>query len=355
MADGAHDALQRAAQQAQRYLTRVGGDGGIAEQISNGQWNDDLDAAGSRDLSTLLDVMGERVRYTRAQSGLSRASEAGPLGGRLPINRKERYYTGTVLPMLVASDGFAYLDRFLTLCGLSDVDVRPNLEGDQNFQLLTEYGFAESVFTDHDKAAWPGPHQADTPDVVIAGPDWLVAVEAKMFHNPSGADLEAQMRRQAVVVDTWRSALGLSDDRVRHVLLLPSRLAERVGDLSYPIVTWEEVLAEYDVVGPRYWARVLATALSQHENLESARELTFRSNADDTLTGAEIVEAHASGEATFDAVGRSGGLSGAKFKDDVSSGKWRTVRYEIRSGGPANRNWFSLADFIAATTAAADR
>ena len=40
-------------------------------------------------------------------SGLS-----GLFGGRLPINRKERYYTGTVLPMIVASDVFKHFGRF---------------------------------------------------------------------------------------------------------------------------------------------------------------------------------------------------------------------------------------------------
>src|SRR6185312_6165083 len=34
----------------------------------------------------------------------------------LPLNRKERFYTGTVLPMLIASDGFMHLNRFLRLC-----------------------------------------------------------------------------------------------------------------------------------------------------------------------------------------------------------------------------------------------
>jgi hypothetical protein len=32
-------------------------------------------------------------------------------GERLPVNRKERYYTGTVLPGIVCQDGFKYFDR----------------------------------------------------------------------------------------------------------------------------------------------------------------------------------------------------------------------------------------------------
>ena len=63
---------------------------------------------------------------------------------RLPINRKERYYTGTVLPMIVASDGFKHFGRFLALCGMPEValEADPN---SANIQFLTEYGFEESL------------------------------------------------------------------------------------------------------------------------------------------------------------------------------------------------------------------
>ncbi len=43
-----------------------------------------------------------------------------PLADRLPLNRKERYYTGTVLPMIVCCDEFAHFGRFLRLCGVPD-------------------------------------------------------------------------------------------------------------------------------------------------------------------------------------------------------------------------------------------
>jgi hypothetical protein len=172
MADDAHDELRVAAELAQSFLARVSGQGGIAEQVSSGEWNAHLDEQDARDLAALLRAMGETVRYTRAQAHLFRASDGAPSAGPLPINRKERYYTGTVLPMLVASDGFAHLDRFLRLCGLPAVDIAPGLEGDQTFQFLTEYGFAESVFTEVDKSNWPGPLEADTPDIVLAGTDW---------------------------------------------------------------------------------------------------------------------------------------------------------------------------------------
>ena len=78
----------------------------------------------------------------RRISGLSGLS--GLFGGRLPINRKERYYTGTVLPMIVASDGFKHFGRSLTLCGVPEVVLEAD-PASSNVQFFTEYGFEESL------------------------------------------------------------------------------------------------------------------------------------------------------------------------------------------------------------------
>jgi hypothetical protein len=37
---------------------------------------------------------------------------------RLPINRKEVYYTATVLPCIVCADGFAHIHRLWQLLGI---------------------------------------------------------------------------------------------------------------------------------------------------------------------------------------------------------------------------------------------
>lgn len=41
----------------------------------------------------------------------------------LPLNRKERYFTGTVLPALIGGD-LEHLGRFAALAGIKDVNVR---------------------------------------------------------------------------------------------------------------------------------------------------------------------------------------------------------------------------------------
>jgi hypothetical protein len=157
------------------------------------------------------------------------------------------------------------------------------------------------------------------------------------------------MRDQQVIVHAWQSRLGLRGDRVRHVLLLPDRLARRVGALEADVVTWEDVLADYRSVGPAHWVAVLDTALQRHGELES-RDATFGRNAQDKLTGAEILAAHGEGTLAYDHMGRAGGLDGTTFREDLAIGRWRTTKYEVRDGAlPENLNWFPIEELIART------
>jgi len=80
----------------------------------------------------------------------------------LPFNLKERYFTGTVLPMLVCADNFAHFGRLTELAGLGriEVDARPS---SANVQFFTEYGFAESVIGEAKARFLDAPTRKDTP------------------------------------------------------------------------------------------------------------------------------------------------------------------------------------------------
>jgi hypothetical protein len=115
----------------------------------------------------------------------------------LPLNRKERFYTATVLPMLVCADDFAHLDRLLAMAGLTD--ILSNSAG-SGVQVFSEYGYWESIhpLPDTDPDA---PATRDTPDLVLflLGPSrrLLVLIEAKLYHRPSRAALGEQLSAQA--------------------------------------------------------------------------------------------------------------------------------------------------------------
>lgn len=343
---------------ARRAEDAAAGSGSLFEQVARGDfdraWSGE---AAAENAAALMSVTAERVRGTRVQverlvRGRSRDEDgvgiaiADAAAARLPLNRKERYYTGTVLPMLAFSDDFAHVGRLLDLCGLSGVDVPSDGAELGAMQAFTEYSFAESVFTGEDRARFEDrPAAADTPDLLLAGPDWLLAIEAKFYDQPSAADLRRQLDGQAVLVDYWQRTFGLASARVRHIALLPASLADRVGAMPTPVVTWEELSEAYSEVGPRYWTAMLRTAL--RAPLFSPEDYGFGANKHDSLTGASIVAGVTSGQLAYTTMGRAGGLDGRLLAADLATGAWQEQTYEVRRDGLPNRNWFAVADFVA--------
>lgn len=263
---------------------------------------------------------------------------------RLPFNRKERYFTGTVLPFVVASDDFAHLHLLLDLCGLPGVLPPTREERMEAVQFLTEYGFGESVGFDDE---WPATGVGkDTPDVVVRGPDWLLAIEAKLYARQGRTHLLAQLGVQAELVAHWADVLGIASERAVVVALLPSEYAAEVGELDHPVVAWEQVRDAYADVAPRYWLRLLAEAIERYDELKGAY-LSFGGNAEVRLTGSEIVVGAADGTLVDAWVGRSGGRSGSAWAADCSSGAWRTRAYEVRFESIDAKNWWPVAEFVA--------
>lgn len=290
--------------------------------------------------------VGQPVLGDGPQAGAEAASSTV----RLPFNRKERYFTGTVLPMIIASDNFVHLPKFLGLCGLPDVTIDgdgPGAEG-PHIEFYTEYSFKESLVTSADLERFPDrPSEADTPDMVLVGPDWLLAVEAKIFHRPTRQALTRQMKRQRVLVDYWMKQFAFEEERVRHVLLLPEKLHASRAGLAQAVVTLEQVIEEYQDTAPTYLLDVLRTAVTRYDDLSSA-EPTFGMNADARLSGASIVKEHEGKHPRFGWMGRGGGLTGKRLTADILEGRWRDQLYEVRVKKPpeAHRNWFPVKDFV---------
>jgi hypothetical protein len=215
----------------------------------------------------------------------------------LPFNRKERFFTGTVLPGLVTHDSFAHLDRLLDLCGLEGVLPPSAEERLHSVQFLTEYGFAES--------AWK---------------------------------------------DTSGRWTEYPPDRVRLVALLPAEYLAELGNLRFGAITWERVLDTYRDVAPTYWITVLSDAIDGYGALKS----TFETKAEDTLLGDEIVARFERNDLSYQWMGRGGGLTGRLLASDIDSGSWRRQLYQLRTDlADPNRNWFPVEVFVAAVTGGA--
>lgn len=277
-------------------------------------------------------------------SGLS-----GLFGGRLPINRKERYYTGTLLPMIVASDGFKHFGRFLALCGVQEVAVEAD-PASSNIQFFTEYGFKESLVDGAEKR-FRDPGGRDTPDLVVYVENevpLLLGIEAKVFHRPSIADVREQLHRQAQLLSVMADGVG-TRPLVHQVALLPAglRMPERIDEV--PVLTWERVADTFRDVAPPYWIGVLDEALRRYGRLASQPGSgdTYRQNCDDVIKGQEIYDSYKSGDQVFNTMGRVHGLNGKALKQDIASDTWPAQDYEVSYDPlPQNRNWFAIVDFI---------
>jgi hypothetical protein len=60
---------------------------------------------------------GHRSRHEPWCGGTMMGTIRELLEKRLPLNRKEVYFTATVLPAIICADGFCRFDRFLKLLG----------------------------------------------------------------------------------------------------------------------------------------------------------------------------------------------------------------------------------------------
>ena len=268
-----------------------------------------------------------------------------PRSGRLPINRKERYYTGTVLPMIVAADGFSNLHKFLELCGVPAdmaLDADP---GATNIQFFTEYGFQESL-RDGAGCRFEDPEGNDTPDLVVyveSRPSLLLGVEAKVFSRPSASALRKQLRRQKKLLAIMADGAG-TRTCPHQVALLPQELGITPEQIDcVPVLHWQTVAAEFREDADPYWIRVLKEALSRYCRLKSPPSSGLY--CDDKIRGAEILDLAES--RTYTWMGRRGGISGKELEQDIQSGNWREQVYEVRQHPLRGKsNWFPIADFI---------
>jgi hypothetical protein len=265
----------------------------------------------------------------------------------LPMNRKERYYTGTVLPEVICSDDLTHLDRLADLLDIGPVTIRSDPR-DCTVVLFTEYGIAESLIGPASGRFTDLPPGKDTPDVIVLITEpypVLIALEAKLYDKPKPSALRRQLQAQGALLGPVAEQLGTilgEPVRLVHAVLLPSAYACTASGLGFPIITWEQIRDAYRDVAPRYFHAMLTIAIDRYPQLVA----TPIGNQDTCLIGATLVQCYLAGDRTYAWMGRNGGLTGATLDQDMAEGRWREVAYQCSTTPVENRNWFSVADFI---------
>ena len=290
-----------------------------------------------------------------------------PLEHALPVNRRDRFWSATVLPGLIGADDLTELPRLFALAG-HEVEVGP--ADDRRALLLTEYGVAgpEGRISQRlPEVPWEGP----VPPVLalVGGPaPVLLALEPSLFARPSADQLRLRVWRRHKVLEPI--ARRLSADLGTEValvvrLLLPEHVvdSEALGDDFAPL-TWEQLLETYADLGPTYWTRMLEAGLAEAREAHAAidadpGDLSLRGPEDGhVLTGEQIVEGARSHSMPWHWMAREHGLSGSPLASDLESGMWTSIEYQVAVESPdpdeSGSTWFRIEDFLVRAAERAD-
>lgn len=284
------------------------------------------------------------------------------MDNELPLNRKERFFTGTVLPMIVCRDNFKHFGPFLSLLECCEMKVSADSDS-SNIQFFTEYSLVESIYRDQDKKRLLNPPTSkDTPDImilVIGNPKTLIAVEAKMYDTPTSSSLSTQLINQRKHILFLKEKLSIK--QIIQCALIPEELKKEIGkelsrnlendsidpDYHYRIITWQKILEKYQECYPKdYFVNILQIALDSYKELVTARN-KWMENCEEKARGNVIYDDYKAGRRDKKIMGRIMGLRGDFLSEDIESGGWEHQEYETSSKEkPFNRNWFYIKAFV---------
>jgi len=189
----------------------------------------------------------------------------------LPLNRKERFYTGTVLPALLFHNGLENFYRFLDSIEGFPHEINEVATGD-NFLFYTEYNLRESA-GDRNIGRKINAPTNDTPDIVVMilkPVKVFIIIEAKMFAKVSQEDLRRQILRQKKYVgNILKEEFLLEDKDFYYLALVPKGLG--IGSTTeYQVVNWEFFIDnEHLDVQDNLFYNYLKSALKNYKKLVS--------------------------------------------------------------------------------------
>ena len=267
----------------------------------------------------------------------------------LPINRKERFYTATILHSILFHNGSANLFRFLREIEGFPIDIN-RANTDDNFLFYTEYNLKESAGK---KSVGAGIYTAtgDTPDAIIEilkPQKALVVIEGKMFAKPTQNDFRKQMRAQRhAIIDILKSEYGLDNAEIFHIALTPKRLGLTTIPGEYQIINWEFFLDNEEIaLQGNYFSNFLRFALEHYDQLVSDQS-GIASTVEDQKRGIQIYEMFKEGISREEFwLGRKGGK--LTIEEDVKNGTWRDRLYSTNTQKPLDGqkgNWINSGEF----------
>lgn len=242
------------------------------------------------------------------------------------ISREERFFCAHLF-QLIQTDGVKKFIQYLNFRHKTSLDEQ------SNWELAYEACFYRDLWQ-HRRRKGTLFSPKRTFDLCLLSDNSIVVIEAKAHQEFETNQLsifekdKSQIRKETSVDTVLLTGLASSKYKV------PQKVLSYFNG-SY--LTWHELANLYNNDA------ILRRA---DDIYESGSYLTYgKNNVSGYMKGNELATAHANGEEFM--VGRKGGLTGKAIIEDVSSGAWKTQKYETnREATEIKQNWFWLSEFM---------
>lgn len=262
----------------------------------------------------------------------------------LPLNRKEKFYTGTILPALLFHNGLNNFYNFLQKIDDFPHEVNEARTKD-NFLFYTEYNLKQSADRKKNVGRIIPTETNETPDAIIEilkPKKVFIVIEAKMFHNVSQTGLSSQISKQRKrVIEPLKKAFNLKENQVFHIALVPKESKLKSGKY-YQVINWEVFIdnGEFDLKN-NYFYNHLKFALDNYKELVSTGSPPPPYHR---KKGQQIYEDGKNNVNYW--VGRQGGKK--RIIEDIKFNEWETYEYYVNQDKPPTGrkgNWITSKEF----------
>ncbi|MDH5681192.1 MAG: hypothetical protein OEZ36_06380 [Spirochaetota bacterium] len=185
---------------------------------------------------------------------------------KLPLCRKEKYYTSCVLPQIICGDDFSRLGVFLEKLDVPEEFIRDSYTP-EDLLFYTEYSLKDSAEGKKEKEEG---NSSKIPDLVLLIQDnnknklFLLVIEAKMFLKTRASGFRQKLDDQKEIIDSIKKSNSIKSHFLHLGILLESVDVELVNNER--VILWDDILEWYmGALQNNYFYQILAIAVESKD------------------------------------------------------------------------------------------